>query len=398
MIDKTQVEEIKSRFDLISYAGQRSELHKVAAGEWAGPCPMCGGDDRFHVRADGWFCRHCKNEPWQDAIELVRLLENCSFADALARMAGNAFALPPGKLRPVESSKKEQPADWADKAGVFLVGAQQSLYSEDRRGVEYLTRRGLTPAIWRRFGLGYALCVLPSTWKPDTKEYSYPPQPAIIMPWYAGRRLVALRYRFLDSHTYLDARGDETTNKQGARYGSEFAGRVFGGQALARTCENLRTLIICEGEINAMSIYQVAGETKVDVLSLGSESQRLPPAVVDYALRFKHVMVWADEPETAKNLMGALPGAFGISSKALTGNKQDANDLLRAGHLGGYLTAWRFKMCQTTEQRDALYFDLWDATQFGAELDAGTLQVMRHIAPGQKEIDRIPIFRDGGRR
>jgi len=393
MIDKEQIQDVKERFDLVSYAGQRSELRKVAAGEWAGPCPMCGGDDRFHVRADGWFCRHCKNEPWQDAIELVKALENCSFADAMSRMAGNAFALPSEQRRPVGSpSKKEQPADWAAKAGALLATAQEALYSEkDTRGAEYLTRRGLTPATWRRFGLGYQPhCALPGTWNADTKECTYEPQPAILMPWYAGRRLVALRYRFLDSHTYPDARGGETTNKQGARYGSEFAGRVFGGQSMARACEDKRTLIVCEGEINAMSIYQVAGETKADVLSLGSESQRLTPAMAAYARRFRHVIAWADRPEVAKGLMEDLPGAYGVASPG----GQDANDLLRDDHLGGYLTAWRFQMCQNKEQRDALYWDLWDAVQFGAELDAGTLQVMERIAPAEKEIDRVPLFRN----
>ena len=391
MINKLQIQDVKERFDLVSYADQRSELRKVAAGEWAGPCPMCGGDDRFHVRADGWFCRHCKNEPWQDAIELVRLLENCSFADAMARMAGNAFALPPEQRRSVASfSKKEQPADWAAKAGAVLATAQEALYSEkDIRGAEYLTRRGLTPATWRRFGLGYKSdCGLPGTWKAETKERTYPPQPAILMPWYVGRRLVALRYRFLDSHTYTDQGDKEVTNKQGALFGSEFAGRLFGGQSMARACEEKRALIICEGEINAMSIYQVASETRADVLSIGGESSHLTPAMVAYARRFKHVIAWADRPEVAKGLMEDLPGAYGVASPG----GQDANDLLRAGHLGGYLTAWRFQMCQNKEQRDALYYDLWDVAQFG-ELDAGTLQVLEHIAPAKKEIDRVPIFR-----
>lgn len=375
MIDKLQIQDVKERFDLLSYAGQRSELRKVAAQEWAGPCPMCGGNDRFHVRADGWFCRHCKNEPWQDAITLVMALENCTFADALARMAGHAFTLPPERRRSVASAKRsEQPADWAGKAAAMLQTAQEALYSEqDTRGAEYLAKRGLTPATWGRFGLGYkADCGLPGTWNAETKERTYPTQPAILMPWYAGGRLVAIRYRFLEPHTYTDPNGKEQTNKQGARFGSVFEGRLFGVQSLARFCEDLRTLVICEGEINAMSICQIAGETKVDVLSLGSESQHLTPAMLDYARQFKHVIVWADRPAVAKNLMAALPGAYGVSSP----DGQDANDLLRAGHLGGYLTAWRFQMCKTPADRKALYFNLWDAAHLGPGLDAGTLQVM----------------------
>jgi len=374
MIDKLQIQDVKERFDLLSYAGQRSELRKVAAKEWAGPCPMCGGNDRFHVRADGWFCRHCKNEPWQDAISLVQMIENCTFTDALARMAGNAFALPPERRRAVASAKSEQPADWANKAGAILATAQAALYSEnDKRGAEYLTKRGLTPATWRRFGLGYkADCGLPGTWNAETKERTYPVQPAILMPWFAGGRLVAIRYRFLEPHTYTDTNGKEQTNKQGARFGSVFEGRLFGGQCLARVCEDLRTLVMCEGEINAMSICQIAHETKIDALSIGGESSHLTPAMVDYARQFRHIIVWADRQDVAKNLMGALPGAYGVSSP----DGQDANDLLQAGHLGGYLTAWRFQMCKTAADRRALYFDLWDATNTDTGLDAGTLQVM----------------------
>lgn len=391
MIDKLQIQDVKERFDLLSYAGQHSELRKVAAKEWAGPCPMCGGSDRFHVRADGWFCRHCKNEPWQDAISLVQMIENCTFADALARMTGNAFALPSEQRRPVASpGKSEQPADWAKKAGAILATAQEALHGEkDLRGAEYLTKRGLTPATWRRFGLGYKSdCGLPGTWNAETKQRTYPPRPAILLPWYVGGRLVAIRYRFLQSHSYIDAGGKDQTNKQGALFGSSFGG-LFGGQAMARACEDKRTLVLCEGEINAMSIYQIAHETKVDALSIGGESSHLTPAMVTYAQRFKHVIVWADRPDVAKNLMTALPGAYGVASPG----GQDANDLLQAGHLGGYLAAWRFRMCKTKEQKDALYFDLFDATQFGGLTDNGTLQVMRGIAPREKEIDRVPGFR-----
>lgn len=384
MIDKTKIQDVKERFDLLSYAGQRSELRKVAADEWAGPCPICGGDDRFRVKADGWFCAHCTGRSFIDAIELVKMVEHCSFSDALARMAGNAISSSPASHRLVTSDKKkQQPTDWADKAVALLETAQNALYSEsDKRGAEYLTRRGLTPATWRRYGLGYKTdCGLPGTWNSETKTHSHPKQPAIVIPWYVGKRLVAIRYRFLEQHTYTDANGKQQTNKQNALFGSEFAGRMFGGQAMTMTCEDKRTLIICEGETNAMSIYQVSGETKVDVLSMGSESSHLTTAMASYARRFKHVMIWADEPDIAKNLMAALPGAFGVHSKALTGAKQDANDLLRAGHLGGYLTAWRFQMCKSQDDRLALYYDLFDAAYVGNGLDDGTLQVMASFQP-----------------
>lgn len=382
MIDKTQIEELKSRFDLLAYIERHTELRNVATGEWAGPCPRCGGRDRFHVKGNEWFCGTCTGRKFQDAIAAVRLIESCSFPDAVARMAGHAFILPTEQRRPVASAKKARPADWAAKAGAALATAQEVLYSEkDIRGAEYLAKRGLTPATWRRFGLGYnPETNLPRSFDHDARHRSADPQPAIWIPWYAGGHLTGIRYRFLTEHTYINVLGDSQTAKMGSRYQSDFGG-LFGGQALARACESKRTLIVCEGEFNALSICQSAGETAVDVLSLGTESKSLTPKMVDYMTQFRHVLLWVDRPKIVDDLMADLPSAYGVSSDTLTGTKQDANDLLCVGDLGGYLTAFRFRMCKTKEERDALYFDLWDAAQFGAELDAGTLQVMGRIAP-----------------
>ena len=49
-------------------------LKKVGRTEWAGPCPWCGGDDRFHVWEKGnYWCRpgpgHCAKSGWLDELE-----------------------------------------------------------------------------------------------------------------------------------------------------------------------------------------------------------------------------------------------------------------------------------------------------------------------------------------
>jgi len=48
-------------------------LKKVGRDEWAGPCPWCGGNDRFHVWERGnYWCRpgpgHCGAEGWVDKL------------------------------------------------------------------------------------------------------------------------------------------------------------------------------------------------------------------------------------------------------------------------------------------------------------------------------------------
>jgi hypothetical protein len=61
-----------------------TRLKKVSIGEWAGPCPVCGGRDRFSVNTKkGVFnCRGCG--VGGDAIALTRHVLGCSYPDALA--------------------------------------------------------------------------------------------------------------------------------------------------------------------------------------------------------------------------------------------------------------------------------------------------------------------------
>ena len=68
MID---IQSVKQHVDLIELAGKSTQLRRISSSEYAGPCPLCGGDDRFHVKSDSWFCRKCQPE-WRDAIDFVR--------------------------------------------------------------------------------------------------------------------------------------------------------------------------------------------------------------------------------------------------------------------------------------------------------------------------------------
>lgn len=50
-----------------------TQLRKIAVthgGEWAGPCPFCGGKDRFHVQPgeNRWLCRGCTGGKWQNPV------------------------------------------------------------------------------------------------------------------------------------------------------------------------------------------------------------------------------------------------------------------------------------------------------------------------------------------
>ena len=49
---KIDLDALLAGVDLLAIAERDTALRKVAAtngGEWAGPCPFCGGDDRFRL-------------------------------------------------------------------------------------------------------------------------------------------------------------------------------------------------------------------------------------------------------------------------------------------------------------------------------------------------------------
>jgi len=87
MIDPILVKEQAP--DLLSLVEPLTTLRKVSSsggGEWSGPCPFCGGIDRFSVQPHKdhglWLCRHCTDGTWKDSIEFVRRRDNVGYVEA----------------------------------------------------------------------------------------------------------------------------------------------------------------------------------------------------------------------------------------------------------------------------------------------------------------------------
>jgi phage/plasmid primase-like uncharacterized protein len=78
--------------------------------ELVGPCPKCGGHDRFsvHVVKQVWNCRGCKPAGIAgDIIGMVMWLDTCDFAAAIETLTGEAR--PPA--RPIDVVVRRQQAD-----------------------------------------------------------------------------------------------------------------------------------------------------------------------------------------------------------------------------------------------------------------------------------------------
>ena len=305
------------RVDLVQLIGRYSQLRRQAPHEWAGPCPSCGGEDRLRVTPTGWFCRQCKpyeeSKGWFGAIDWVMWRHNLDFKTAVGFLTGAQMTAAVQQRAPVAAQpERTEPTDeWRVEAEGIVNAGRVNLFNTNLGGAAYLERRGLEPGTWQAFHWGWA---------------EYKGRAAIVMPWYRGGKIMAIRYRYLEP----------TSDGQRliAQPGSKFGGVLYGGQAMEPGAEQTRTLVLCEGEINAASIWQVAHDTRLDVLSVGSESTRLTDAMLAHAAKYRHVIVWMDRREIAAAMREKLPpGTVAVSSPMRPGTdgketKLDANDLL----------------------------------------------------------------------
>jgi phage/plasmid primase-like uncharacterized protein len=72
----------------------RGHQSRRCGGELIGPCPVCGGRDRFAVNPKKavWNCRGCSKGG--DVIALVRHLDGCGFNDAIEQLIGQTWPVP----------------------------------------------------------------------------------------------------------------------------------------------------------------------------------------------------------------------------------------------------------------------------------------------------------------
>ena len=357
--NQTMVETAKHA-DIKHLAEKYSVLHRESAREWAGPCPKCGGTDRFHCTAEWWFCRDC-HEKRGDAIEFVQWAAGLDFKSAIGFLTGGTMI---ANVQPAIPQRQEKPAelqtdDWRNEALREVDAAHNRLLGADELDPArlYLLGRGINADGWLAFRLGSG-----QGWNRDTGKS----EPAILIPWIRAGVVRAVRYRFLQP---------VTAHKATSKNGSQFAGSLYGGQALSGAEETTRTLVLCEGELNAISIWQVAHAGGVDVLSLGSESQNLTDKMIEYAGKFQSVIVWMDKPQVVERLKAKLPGAVGFASP----QNMDANDCLKAGTLQAIIAELRRRACKDSAQTERLLWDLYDQHNLYGGVDAPTQAIIAEL-------------------
>lgn len=146
-----------------------STLRKAGASKWHGPCPKCGGDDRFTVSPDKgengfWFCFGCNIGG--DAIKYEMVFHGRTFLEACELVGKDPGERKPGRRQPrpreqrpaaLAARQTVAPVDaWQAAAGDLVTFAEHHLHGPAGAAArDLLAARGLAGDLVHKYRLGY---------------------------------------------------------------------------------------------------------------------------------------------------------------------------------------------------------------------------------------------------
>lgn len=329
--------------DLLALIGQKTSLKRhsnTGGGEYVGPCPFCGtGENRFHVWPHGerprFWCRQCGAKG--DAISYLMKRDGIGFKEACRLLEVEANQSRPGTKKPTLPKPNSKLArteweataspEWQREADAFIDRAFDSLHTSAKGGPgrDYLQKRGLSKAVTSAHRLGY-----------NPKDYEgqwgnaevYIPARSIILPWeeytehwvgetWVPAKVLKVKYRCIDRKKF----GQATGGAEGL-YGMPFY-------------RPGRPIILVEGEICALSIWQAAPGLAIPLATGSADGARLYHWVAYLALASQLILAFdADKAGDDAARWWQTPFPNATRHRPL---RHDVNDMLTAGD---DITAW----------------------------------------------------------
>jgi hypothetical protein len=256
MLSQTLIEQARA-VDLLALAGYCTSLKRVAAtkgGEYAGPCPMCGGRDRFRVQPScrRWMCRQCSPR-WDDAIALEMRLTRSTFPDAVRALIGGRWPVM-SIAPPAEEPRAPLSSIWQARARRVAGLAARALWQPQSQHIlAWLRARGLTDDTLRHWRIGHIRRVHNEPghrW--DVQVESIYLSAGVLIPGYTADGLTYLKVRrFSSAFKYTCVRGSRP------------------GLYLAETVTDATTVVaVCEGELDALLLWQCL-QSQLDLRRIG---------------------------------------------------------------------------------------------------------------------------------
>ena len=368
-------------------------------------CPVCGsgtgrnGTGALHIYPDSnrVFCYSggCFTDKGEDTLGALRIIWQCEETEALERagyILDKETPAPAHQEHKQNTEHQERPA--ADYS-LFYRKWHEDLKASPE-ALEYLHGRGITDDSIERFNLGYN-----AAWKHSKAGEQVPSTKRIIIPRTKG--------------TYTARRIGKPANELEANYIKQVQGRqkdLFNLEAL----DGAETPIICEGELDAISLYQAGAGAVVGIGTTSNkeafvtEAKKHPEAVFILALdndppeeetpdapprktwKGQRTQKWIAEQLTAAGLAVLSIDPAKIYGEAKDGNEAFTKDPERLGKVIAYLQGKAQEMkAGRDEEREA---ELRKRTGEGM-LEAFLLSVtdkeartFEPIPTGIKDIDR----------
>jgi len=347
--------------NLLEIIGTDTALKRVAStsgGEYIGPCPWCGGRDRFHVWPEHpqsdtgrWWCRQCGRKGdgpgylmARDGLRYPEALEVFGLSTLPARPRPRS-ARPAGPTRSQVVDDEDSPSEtWQDKARAVVGWAQKQLWSDaGEKALAYLREaRGLTDGTIAAAGLGYnPTCLYRPAAKWGLEGNKVYLSRGIVIPCEADGVMWYVQVRRPtegdELHQYI---GDPLPMwKPETKY---IAARGGAGKALFLADVlrgDGRALLWCEGEFDALLAYQEMNDL-VDVVTMGGAAkanQRLPGRWLFRLSPYEVILVAFDRDEAGKT--GAEQVAK-LNRRIRLIRVPHGNDLTDFHQGGGDLRVW----------------------------------------------------------
>ena len=154
-VKQSDVEELKSRADLVEIVSGYVSLKPASAGSFKGLCPFHGEKSpSFNVRSAPAFY-HCFGcGAGGDVFKFLQEIESISFSDAVQRLADKlGYTLTFEEGGSEQSSRSRLLAANQAAATFFTeqLGSDEGKFARD-----FLVSRGFEESTWAEFGIGYA--------------------------------------------------------------------------------------------------------------------------------------------------------------------------------------------------------------------------------------------------
>jgi len=332
-------------------------------------CPVCGsgsgknGTGALCIYPDSnrviCFSGGCFSDKGEDTLGALRIIWQCEETEALERAGYSLEYEAPAPAHQEHKENNEHQAEAPADYSLFYRKWHQDL-KESPEALEYLHGRGITDDSIERFNLGYC-----ATWKHSKAGAQVSPTRRIIIPRTKG--------------TYTARNIDQPRNEWEEDYIKQVQGTqkaLFNVDAL----DGAETPIICEGELDAISLYQAGAASVVAIGTTSNketfvaEAKKHPEAVFILALdndpaeeetpdaparktwKGQKTQKWIAEQLTAAGLAVINEDPAKIYGEAKDGNEAYKNNPERLGKVIAYLQgkAQELKAGRDEERKEEL--------------------------------------------